>query len=328
MTTLSFIHRTCAAVSALGLSVFIAACTLEGQGAPSLSGPSEFGLSLTANATPDQLFRNGTAESTVTVVATGADGKPLAGQSIAIGVSSQGTTGKVTADVVTAGADGRATFGVIAPPADSAGDEIIVELRPIGTNAGNTVPRRFIIGVYPSNPTAPTAAFTVTPPTAVVNQTVTFNASASTDDGAACTTCVFEWSFGDGNGGSGMVTTHRYSTSGVMLVTLTVRDRVGATATYTQSITVSALAPPTISVSPNPPVINNAATFTVVATMPPGVVITKYTWTWGDGTTTESTSAVASHTYTSLGAKTVTVSVEDSLGNTSEGILGITVVNP
>lgn len=290
-----------------------------------MAGPSEFGLSVDFAATPDQVRRDGVSQSIVTVTQRGPDGKPVQG-TLTVAYNGLGT---VTADILTTGPDGRATFAVIAPPVTVAGDDIVIQLRPVGTNNSNSIGRNFTIGVFPSNPTPPTAAFTITPEAPIVGQTVVFNASGSTDGGASCAnSCSFEWDFGDGEGGSGMIATHRYSSSGVKVVTLTVRDAIGAVSRSSQHLTVSALAPPVITVSPNPPVATESATFTAVATVPPGVVITRYNWNFGDGATSVSTSGTATHTYASPGAYTVTVTVEDSLGGSSDGILGVTAVAP
>jgi PKD repeat protein len=123
-----------------------------------------------------------------------------------------------------------------------------------------------------------------------------------------------------------MVAIHQYKKGGVFLVTLDVRA-LGAASTKTKTVTIAPAAPPTISVSPNPAIEDEAATFTATAQAVPGVVIEKYTWKWGDGSAdTVSTSGVQTHTYATVGAFNVTVDVEDSLGGTSQGLLGITVV--
>jgi hypothetical protein len=93
---------------------------------------------------------------------------------------------------------------------------------------------------YPNQP--PIASFTFSPSTPLVNQTVTFDASASHDPDGSITN--YKWDFGDGN-----ITTvatpiikHVYKTAGSTLyytVTLTVTDNEGATAVTSQSVPVT-----------------------------------------------------------------------------------------
>ena len=326
-------RRVASVFSAVALCAVMAGCSLEGQPAPALTGPSEFGLSVIASAIPDQLLRDGASQTVVTMTTRGADGSPMAGQSIAIALASAGSGTvsphlvKLSADLVTSDANGRATFAITAPPSTSTGDLIIVQMRAVGTDASNTAPRNFQVGVYPSNPNPPNASFVVLPEAPLVNELVVFDASQSTDEGLDCQlTCTFTWDFGDGSSGSGVTVTHRYTSPGGKVVRLTVADANGATTTLARTITVTAVAPPTVTVSPNPPIVTQSAAFTTVVAA--GIVPTKYTWSWGDGSAdTESTSGLATHTYAAVGSYTVTVTVEDSLGGTpTVGILSFTVI--
>ena len=78
---------------------------------------------------------------------------------------------------------------------------------------------------FPAENQPPTASFTYSPEKTVVNQTITFDVSASSDDGEIIS---WEWDFGDGSTGVGKVITHSYSSSGNYTVTLTVTDDRGA----------------------------------------------------------------------------------------------------
>ncbi|RJS73446.1 PKD domain-containing protein, partial [Methanophagales archaeon] len=85
----------------------------------------------------------------------------------------------------------------------------------------------------------PVASFSYSPQNPVVNETITFNASASTDpDG---TIVSYEWDFGDGNTGSGEIVTHAYASKGSYIVKLKVTDDDGATGTETKVIDVSSV---------------------------------------------------------------------------------------
>ena len=81
----------------------------------------------------------------------------------------------------------------------------------------------------------PTAAFTATPLSGKAPLTVTFDASASSDDGAIVS---YFWNFGDGATGLGIQATHTYADEGVFTVTLTVTDNTGLPAKALATITV------------------------------------------------------------------------------------------
>jgi PKD repeat protein len=84
---------------------------------------------------------------------------------------------------------------------------------------------------------APNATISASPTTGAAPLAVRLDGTRSSDpDGDPLT---YAWSFGDGTSGTGSSVTHTYSTPGVFLVTLTVRDSTGATNTATVSISVS-----------------------------------------------------------------------------------------
>ena len=70
------------------------------------------------------------------------------------------------------------------------------------------------------------ASFTYTPLMLHVNDTVTFDASASTSEKGSIIS--YEWDYGDGTNGTGMITDKTYTEAGNYTVTLTVTDNEGA----------------------------------------------------------------------------------------------------
>jgi PKD repeat protein len=85
----------------------------------------------------------------------------------------------------------------------------------------------------------PVADFTFSPIKPFVNENVTFNASTSYDpDGGIVS---YEWDFGDGNNGTGVIITHSYASAGVYNVNLTVTDDDRAKDSIFKVITVSEL---------------------------------------------------------------------------------------
>lgn len=84
--------------------------------------------------------------------------------------------------------------------------------------------------------------------TTTTNLKASFNASASTSSDS--TLVGFDWTFGDTHTGTGVTTSHTYSSGGSYSVQLTVTDQLGLTATKSKSVTVS---PPYVPPPPPPP---------------------------------------------------------------------------
>jgi PKD repeat protein len=81
----------------------------------------------------------------------------------------------------------------------------------------------------------PIARVSVTPYMGPVGSAFTFDAGASSDpDG---TIASYNWDFGDGVTGFGKTTTHAYTSAGIYIVTLTVTDTSGNSATATTKVT-------------------------------------------------------------------------------------------
>ena len=322
-------HRAAAAVLALAVS----GCSISEQTPPPISGPSEFSLVLTTTVSPPTIQRNGTSQSTITVTARNESGGPAVGRRIALALNAPADT-QLSANTVVIGPDGRATVDVFAPPSTSFGDLITVGLTPVD-DAGQAlaVTRTVQIGLTPSNPTRPTAQFTFTPPSPTVADTITFNASASQDEGAACgANCSYAWDFGDGTTGSGVITTKNYPTTGARVVRLTVTDAGGASTSSTQSVNVGVPSAPTvgtIAFGPTPVVEDRATNFDAGgATVGAGATIESFTWVWGDGETTTTSGPQTQHTFRDPGTFTVRVTVRDNFGRTATGTVSVTVTAP
>jgi hypothetical protein len=134
------------ALLALSLTVALTGCAIDDTQAPSLTGPSELGLSVALTASPDTLLQNGAAQSTVAVVARDANGHLLPG--LTFYVSTRSGIGTLSATTVTTDSQGRAAVLFTAPPADAGNipTDIWVDFLPSGnTSASNNTPRRVII---------------------------------------------------------------------------------------------------------------------------------------------------------------------------------------
>ncbi len=130
------------------------------------------------------------------------------------------------------------------------------------------------------------------------------------------------WDFGDGNTSNVQNPSHTYATVGTYAVTLTVTDDTNATATVTHNVTVSGTnqAPTAAFTSACNEL---ACTFNDTSTDSDGNVLTR-SWNFGDGNV--STARNPSHTYTTAGSYTVSLTVTDNNGATDSVSQDVTVV--
>ena len=104
--------------------------------------------------------------------------------------------------------------------------------------ASNTVlaQQAFDVGDY-GDGLPPSAAFSASPADPDPGESITFDASASVDNGGPI--AAYQWDFDDGTTASGETATHSYTAAGTYTVTLTVVDDDGATDTATSTYVVS-----------------------------------------------------------------------------------------
>jgi PKD repeat protein len=167
---------------------------------------------------------------------------------------------------------------------------------------------------------APTAAFTWT----ASGSTVNFDARTSTDVGSTIT--AYRWDLGDATTDSGATISHTYASPGTRTVTLTVTDAAGNTDTDVQQVTVAL------------PVSNPVAAFTTLtsgqtvtfdgsSSSTTNATITRYSWTFGDGTPTGVPGVTVSHTYP-VGTWNPSLTITDSQGRSSTVSHPVTVTAP
>ena len=127
------------------------------------------------------------------------------------------------------------------------------------------------------------------------------------------------------------IQSHVYANDGSYLVTATVTDVAGGTNTSATSITVLALARPSILVNPSPATqsVGDAVTFAITVTPPAGVGIRSTSINYGDGTIEDLgglTSGSKVHVYQSTGTTQVTVTVIDTANQTSTGSTAVKII--
>ena len=182
-----------------------------------------------------------------------------------------------------------------------------------------------LIGV--ASPGTPTASFTVSPSSSNLGDTVFFNASGSTAP-AGRTIVSYDWTFGDGGTVSGVTVSHGFAVAATYSVTLRVTDNRGASASTTQSVTVTTNQPTASFVfSPVAPTTSSSVFFNATASGPAagsGRSITSYAWNFGDGT--DGTSVTTSHTFATPGVYNVVLTVTDSPGESATTSAQVTVI--
>lgn len=310
-------------------SLLLAGCTVDERTAPSLTGPSEFGLSVSLTALPDRLPRDGTSQAVVTVTVRDASGRPAVGQQLFVSTNA----GAVSEGQIVTGAEGRASFVFVAPAANSGLNEAVVQVTPAEADASNAVPRSLIIPLTGTagvtSITAPTASFTFSPATPAMGDSVSFDASGTMDEGARCLdACTYSWNFGDEATASGRIVSYGFRGARTYAVTLTVVDAAGSVGTQTRNVVVSQGTLPTASFtfSPTSPGQFETVNFTAAASSAgAGRTITNFQWRFGDGST--ATGVTASHAYNILGTFVVVLTVTDSAGLTGTTSQNVTVVN-
>lgn len=176
-----------------------------------------------------------------------------------------------------------------------------------------------MITVYPR----PIASFTYSPQNPIINQAVTFDASASYDpDG---TIVGYSWDFGDGKTGSGQTLSHTYTSFGTYIVTLNVTDNDGFTGAKSSQIRIAKVPVAAFTFAPSSPLAFQTITFNASSSTPNGGSISKYFWDFGDDSTADETDPITTHAYTPADTYTVTLTITDSEGLSSDATQSIVV---
>lgn len=302
---------------------------------PALAGPSTLAYSILLTASTDTLIQDGVSSATIEITARDTAGQAINGRPLRAAILVDGIVqdyGSLSTKSPLTG--GTLRYTAPAPstlPAGQVAQTVTVAVTP--TDQGDfrnefargvdirLIPQGVIL---PNNPSL-SPAFTVTPAAPQAFSIVNFDASTTTNNGAAClNACSYAWNFGDGTSGTGISTTHEYRTISTFQVTLTVTDVRGAQASTVRPVTVSASTPPTASfvMSPTPAGVNTDVFFNAEqsrATLPRRIV--NYGWNFGDGRT--ASGVTVSRAFPFTGTYNIVLSVTDdagAIGQTSQSL--------
>jgi len=168
----------------------------------------------------------------------------------------------------------------------------------------------------------PVASFTESVESVYTGETISFDASASSDpDG---TIVSYFWDFGDGTNATGVTTSHSYADDGTYTVTLTVADDDDAVGS-TQATKTVLNRPPVASFTENATTVltGEVIQFNASTSYDQDGSIVSYFWDFGDDTS--GTGVTVDHSYTAAGTYIVTLTVADDDGATASANVTITV---
>jgi chitodextrinase len=328
----AFIHS---AVFAVAAALAASACTLKNADAPPLSGPSEFGTSITIEVNPDILPTDGGSQARVTVTARDPNGEPLANRTLRAEILVDGVAtdfGTLSARSVVTNAQGQATFVYTAPNVNGgsgAGGQVAIAVTPLGTDAASSVQRIAMIRLIPPGvvigPAGLTPQFTMTPPAPALFDTVFFDATASTSS-PINPIVSYRWDFADGQVLFGPQVSRSFSTLGEQPVRLTIFDALGRSASVTHTVQVSTtlVINAGMTISPADPAVGEEVFFNgASSTAPPGRRIVRYVWNFGNGETAEG--ITASTRYSAARTYNPTLTITDDVGRTDTEVGQVSV---
>ena len=240
-------------------STMAGACAVHQTEEPPLSGPSDLAISTSVTANPDTiklgLSPTSPGESSqVLVQLLGPDGVAMKNRQVRVDIAvgqAFAECGQLTLHDLVTGNDGRAITVFTAPtqplPQPECtnfvpGGTITIVATPVGTNyqtsSQRTATIRMILPTAILVPGGPVANFTIAPPTAKVNDEVTFS-SVGSAAGIGCTLGTYDWYFSDAITKTGASVQHDFTPAGTYTATLVVTDSCGNQASKTASLIIT-----------------------------------------------------------------------------------------
>jgi len=248
--------------TAAGLCLLLANCTVHDVEIPAIDGPSETGFSMALAVSKDILVADGRDFAVVTATVRGPDGRVAPNQDVFFAIADEsgrfadigvivGSNGPGTGATVRTNSQGVAQVLYEAPPrTDATANQSVLVLARI---VGNDVNGRFYQSVrielrsaepriFPENPNnvAPKCNFIIEPAVGPyrTGQVIGFHSTSTDSDGVIIR---YEWTFGDGTRGDQPDNAKVYGSPGTYIVTHTVVDDDGASATCVTSPGITVL---------------------------------------------------------------------------------------
>src|SRR4051794_8307620 len=161
---------------------------------------------------------------------------------------------------------------------------------------------------------APVASFTFTPPAPTPGQRVNFKSTSTDPDGPIS---AFSWDLNDdgvfGDGTTANVS-RTFTTAGPHNVHLKVTDDLGATQTFSQTVTVNQPPVASFTYAPLKPIEGDTVTFTSTSSDADGTIVSQAWDLNGDGAYGDATGATATRKFTTPGSNPVGLRVTDDKG--------------
>jgi PKD repeat protein len=156
--------------------------------------------------------------------------------------------------------------------------------------------------------------------------TVIFNASETEDTPSDMDSLIYDWEFGDGESGEGMVVTHEYNDKGKFYVWLNVTDDNGETGEFYMYITIENISPePVFGSFKNSYSEDELINFDASDSYDPDGEVLSYTWHFGDGIKAEG--VTAKHSYAKAGVYKVLLAVRDDSDAENVGFTELIIEN-
>jgi len=126
------------------------------------------------------------------------------------------------------------------------------------------------------------------------------------------TNAAYQWDYGDGDSGTGRVSTHVYPDLGTYTATVTATNTISLVVATTVVTIVDAPVTGLVATNDSPTEFGSLTTLTATVSAGTNIV---YTWDFGDGA--DGSGAVMTHTYPSPGTYTATVTASNATNSTS-----------
>ena len=175
----------------------------------------------------------------------------------------------------------------------------------------------------PSNTPPHDLSFTTLPARLEALRQVNFTGYATDDQGDYLS---YSWDFGDSSSGAGRNPRHTYATPGNYTVTMFVTDNQpgeGRPVSYAKVLAVGPVnSPPSLTVRPSYLYTWNVETWFTVNASDVDADPLRFTWDWGDGLLSVTSTPYATHVYSKKQGYTMTVYADDQSGVAGHNVSG------